>query len=122
MTADQDSTFELVPSDHPPIVEAVPTTDFTASGNEDENENPSDTDIIVGCGVAGLIVGGPCLALITALGGNWAKKKQGPFGESTRAIGRITHVAGNKAKDEKFLHKVKASVASLFGEQEEVQM
>eukprot|EP00984_Skeletonema_dohrnii_P004201 scaffold1480_cov106-Skeletonema_dohrnii-CCMP3373.AAC.2 len=130
MTADQGSTFELVPSDHPPIVEAVPTTDFTASGNEDENENenedenenPSDTDIIVGCGVAGLIIGGPCLALITALGGNWAKKKQGPFGESTRAIGRITHVAGKKAKDEKFLHKVKASVASLFDDQEGVQV
>ncbi|KAK1732583.1 hypothetical protein QTG54_016724 [Skeletonema marinoi] len=76
MTADQDSTFELVPSDHPPIVEAVPTTNdrLHASGNEDENENPSDTDIIVGCGVAGLIVGGPFLALITALGGNWGTK------------------------------------------------
>eukprot|EP00984_Skeletonema_dohrnii_P007737 scaffold2847_cov72-Skeletonema_dohrnii-CCMP3373.AAC.1 len=114
MTADKDFTFEPVPS-NPPIVEAVPTPapDFTASANEDEN--PSDTAILVGCGLAGWVVGGPFLALLTALGGNWAKKKQGPFGESTRAVGRITAAAGKKAKDEKLLHKMKSSVASLFG-------
>ena len=122
MTADQDSTFELVSPDHSPIVEAVPMTD-TAPGtrNEDEIENLTNTDILVGCGVAGLIVGGPCLALITALGGNWAKEKEGPFGESTRALGRIAHAAGNKAKDERLLHKMKASVVSIFDEKEEVQ-
>mmetsp|Transcript_2940 Transcript_2940/g.4831 ORF Transcript_2940/g.4831 Transcript_2940/m.4831 type:complete len:134 (-) Transcript_2940:2823-3224(-) len=114
MTADKDFTFEPVPSD-PPIVEAVPTPapDFTASGNKND-ENPSDTAILVGCGLAGWMVGGPFLALLTALGGNWAKKKQGPFGESTRAIGRITDAAGKKAKDEHLFCKLKASVRSLF--------
>jgi hypothetical protein len=114
MTADKDFTFEPVPSD-PPIVEASPLTpDFTASGNKSEDENPSDTGILVGCGLAGWVVGGPFLALLTALGGNWAKRKQGPFGESTRAIGRITDAAGKKAKDEHLFCKLKASVRSLF--------
>eukprot|EP00573_Skeletonema_grethae_P000906 CAMPEP_0201689576 /NCGR_PEP_ID=MMETSP0578-20130828/3134_1 /ASSEMBLY_ACC=CAM_ASM_000663 /TAXON_ID=267565 /ORGANISM="Skeletonema grethea, Strain CCMP 1804" /LENGTH=133 /DNA_ID=CAMNT_0048174261 /DNA_START=49 /DNA_END=450 /DNA_ORIENTATION=- len=113
MTADKDFTFEPIPSD-PPIVEAVPTPtpDYTASGHEEEH--PSDTAILAGCGLIGWVVGGPFLALLTALGGNWAKKKQGPFGESTRAIGRIAEAAGKKTKDEKLFGKVKHSIGSLF--------
>jgi hypothetical protein len=111
MTADKDFTFEPVPTD-PPIVEAVPSPppDYTVSANE----NPSDTAILVGCGLVGWVVGGPFLALLTALGGNWAKKKQGPFGESTRAVGRIADAAGKKAKEEHIFCKLKASVRSLF--------
>lgn len=108
MRVDKDFTFEPVRTTDPPIVEAVPSA-------PPDSENPSDTAVLVGCGLAGWVVGGPFLALLTALGGNWAKKKQGPFGESTRAIGRITDAAGKKAKDEHLFSKLKESVASLFG-------
>ena len=113
MTADKDVTFKPVPSD-PPIVEAVPTT-VPDLNNENAIENPSDTAILVGCGLAGWIVGGPFIALLTTFGGNWAKNKEGPFGESTRAIGRVAGAAGKAAKDEHLFGKLKESVASLFG-------
>ena len=115
MTADKDFTFEPIPSD-PPIVEAVPTPppDFNNASGNSEDEQPSDTAILAGCGLVGWVIGGPVLALLTALGGNWVKKKQGPFCESTRAIGRVAEAAGKKTKDEKLFGKMKESIGSLF--------
>jgi hypothetical protein len=110
MTADKEYTFEPFLTD-PPIVEAVPSA---PQNSTESGQNPSDTAILVGCGLAGWVVGGPFLALLTALGGNWVKGKPGPIGESTRAIGRITEAAGKKAKDEHLWCKLKASIRSLF--------
>ena len=97
MAVDKDYGFELAPS-APPIVEAtVPkiTSDFV---DDEIPSDPSDTGVLAGCCLAGWILGGPCLALLTTLGGNWAKNKEGPFGESTRAIGRVADAAVKTAK------------------------
>jgi len=58
---------------------------------------------------------GPCLAIITALGGKYiADRHDGPLADSTKAVGRIAAVAGKKAKEEKLLDKFKAAISSLF--------
>ena len=55
------------------------------------------------------------MALITTFGGNWAKNKEGPFGESTRALGRVADAAGKTANDDHLFDKIKESISSLFG-------
>ena len=102
MTADnKDFTFEAVPSEETPIVEtaaAVPKLTSDLDDNDESPSDPSDNGVLAGCFLAGCILGGPCLALLTTLGGNWAKNKEGPFGESTRAIGRVADAAVKTAK------------------------
>ena len=59
---------------------------------------------------------GPFLAVLSALGGKYAAKTNaGVVGEATRAVGRIASAAGEKAKEERLLGKLKA-VASAAGE------
>ena len=93
----------------PPLVDAVP---------EVPEERPSDTAIMVGCGIVGWTVAGPFLAILTALGGKYAADRQGPWGEGVRSVGRIASVAGKKAREEHFLCKLKAAIRSLFGKKE----
>ena len=103
-------SFEPVPS--APVAEAtvVPPPPNTS----EKEERPSDTAIMVGCGAIGMVIGGPFLALLTALGGRWSADKKSPIGDSTRAIGRITATAGKRAQEEHLWCKMKAAVASLF--------
>ena len=56
MTAKDNYSFEPVGTVDPsaPIVEAVPST--LGSNNAEESERPSDTAIMVGCGVLGWMV------------------------------------------------------------------
>ena len=52
---------------------------------------------------------GPFFAILTALGGKYAAdQNQGPIGDSSKAVGRITSAAGKKAKEEKLLEKLKS--------------
>jgi hypothetical protein len=112
MTAKETYSFEPVSTAIPsaPVAEAVP--DVVPETEEDER--PTDTAIMVGCGTLGMLVGGPFLALLTALGGRWAADKKSPIGESTRAIGRVTASAGKRAREEHLWCKIKAAVGSLF--------
>ena len=57
---------------------------------------------------------GPCLAIITALGGKYAAEKNGILGESAMALGRIAATAGKKAEEERLLEKLKDAICSLF--------
>eukprot|EP01083_Nonionella_stella_P113414 334344_1 len=101
MTA-KDYSFEHVGAVDPtaPIVEAVPSNGPESYCNE-EAEHPSETAIIVGCGLLGWVVAGPFLAIITALGGKYAAaQNQGPIGEASLTVGRIASAAGKKAKEE----------------------
>ncbi|KAL9180420.1 hypothetical protein ACHAXT_008390 [Thalassiosira profunda] len=121
MTA-KDYSFEPVgtvdPASAPPVVEAVPTTPGTL--HTEEEEDPSDTAIMVGCGLMGWLVGGPFFALLGALGGKYAAdKNQGPTGESTKAVGRIAASAGRKAREENLGCKIRAAIRSLFGRKKE---
>jgi|EP01082_Thalassiosira_pseudonana_P003963 hypothetical protein len=84
------------------------------SPSQDDQEVPSDTAVMVGCGLVGMVIGGPFLAILTALGGKWASGRQSPIGDSTRAVGRIAASAGKKAKEEHLWCKLKASLRSLF--------
>jgi hypothetical protein len=118
MKGDEDFTFEPVPTD-PPIVEAEAVHPATAP-SKNSTDPPSDTGILVGCGLVGWVVGGPFLALLTTLGGNFAKSKPGPIGDSTRVIGHIADSAGKKAREEDLLGKLKASIRSLFGRNTQV--
>ena len=58
MKGDEDFTFEPVPTD-PPIVEAEAV--HPASAPKTSTDPPSDTGILVGCGLVGWVVGGPFL-------------------------------------------------------------
>jgi hypothetical protein len=110
MTAKDTYSFE-------PVQTAIPSAPVEATilpTENEEEERPSDTAIMVGCGAIGLLVGGPFLALLTALGGRWSADKKTPIGDSTRAIGRITASAGKRAQEEHLWCKMKAAVASLF--------
>lgn len=102
-------SFEPVSTTAPVEAAVVIPTD-----TEEAGERPSDTAIMVGCGAIGMCIGGPFLALLTALGGRWSADKKNPFGESTRTIGRITASAGKKAQDEHLWCKMKAAVSSVF--------
>mmetsp|Transcript_38241 Transcript_38241/g.67120 ORF Transcript_38241/g.67120 Transcript_38241/m.67120 type:complete len:119 (+) Transcript_38241:110-466(+) len=116
MTIDDKYSFEPVGTVDPsaPVVEAVPSTTSPETYN-DEAERPSDTAIMVGCGLMGCIIAGPFLAIITALGGKFvADRNQGPIGDTTRAVGRIASAAGKKAEEERLLCKLKASIYSIF--------
>lgn len=119
MTAKDNYSFEPVGTVAPgvPVAEAMPSPIPETYYNEEEK--PSDTAILVGCGLLGWVVAGPFLAIVTALGGKYvADRNQGPIGDSSRAVGRIAAAAGKKAKEEKLLHKFKASVRSLFSEKD----
>jgi hypothetical protein len=59
MKGDEDFTFEPVPTD-PPIVEAEAVHPATAP-SKNSIDPPSDTGILVGCGLVGWVVGGPFL-------------------------------------------------------------
>lgn len=109
MTEKDMYSFEPVSTTAPVEAAVVIPTD-----TEEAGERPSDTAIMVGCGAIGMCIGGPFLALLTALGGRWSADKKNPFGESTRTIGRITASAGKKAQDEHLWCKMKAAVSSVF--------
>jgi hypothetical protein len=109
MTAKDTYSFEPVQT----AIPSAPVPEATVVP-EDEEERPSDTAIMVGCGTIGMVIGGPFLALLTALGGRWSADKKSPIGDSTRAIGRIAASAGKRAQEEHLWCKLKASVASLF--------
>eukprot|EP01083_Nonionella_stella_P093338 261562_1 len=116
MTA-KDYSFKSVGTVEPivPIVEAIPEDQSTETYQDEEAENPSDTAIMVGCGILGWVVAGPFLAIITAFGGKYAAdRNQGPLGDTSRAVGRITSAAGKKAKEEHLLDKLKTAASSLF--------
>ncbi|KAL7536526.1 hypothetical protein ACHAXR_007216 [Thalassiosira sp. AJA248-18] len=116
MTA-EDYSFEPVGAVDPsaPVVEAIPSTPSQEGHYEEEAENPSDTAIMVGCGLLGWVIAGPFLAILTALGGKYvADRNQGPVGDSCRAVGRIASAAGKKAKEERLICKVKAAIRSMF--------
>ena len=116
---DKDYSFEpvgTVEPNAPPLVEAVEAV----PSEEAEAETPSDTAIMIGCGLVGWVVGGPFMAILTALGGKYAADRhQGPIGETSRSVGRIAQSAGKKAKEEDFLGKLKATIRGLFGKKEE---
>ncbi len=58
---------------------------------------------------------GPFLAILAALGGNYAAhRNKGPIGDSIRAVGNIAAAAGRKAQEERLLCKIKAAFHSLF--------
>ena len=115
MTVKDAYSFEPVqtsiPSAHVAEATAV-LPSHTAAVQEDDR--PSDTAIMVGCSTIGMVIGGPFLALLTALGGRWSADKNSPIGDSTRAVGRITAAAGRRAQEEHLWCKIKAAVASLF--------
>ena len=99
-----------------PIVEAVPTpeADFNAHA-----ESASKTAVMVGCGVAGWIIAGPFMALLTALGGAYAAEhNEGPIGDASRSVGHITAHAGQKAREERLVGKVKEAISSIFKRKE----
>mmetsp|Transcript_8242 Transcript_8242/g.17573 ORF Transcript_8242/g.17573 Transcript_8242/m.17573 type:complete len:131 (+) Transcript_8242:323-715(+) len=115
-----DANFSFEPIDaqdmHPntPTEQAVPSL-FASGGFEPEEEDPSDTAIMVGCGLVGCLLGGPFWAILAALGGTYAAgRNKGPVGESSKAVGRIAVVAGKKASEEHLFCKMKDSVSSLF--------
>eukprot|EP01083_Nonionella_stella_P153374 492740_1 len=113
----EDYSFQPVGTAEPsaPTVEAVPANQSSETYQDDEVESPSDTAILVGCGLLGWVVAGPFLAIITALGGKYAAdRNQGPIGDTSRAIGRIASAAGKKAKEERLFCKLKAAVRRLF--------
>eukprot|EP01083_Nonionella_stella_P005403 15604_1 len=112
MTVKEDYSFEPVGSVDPSAPIMVGAVDEVEI---DIEELPSDTAIMVGCGLLGWVVAGPCLAIVTALGGKYiADRHEGPLAESSKAVGRIAAVAGRKAKEEKLLDKIKAAISSLF--------
>eukprot|EP01083_Nonionella_stella_P059883 156682_1 len=112
MTAN-DYSFEPASA---PLVEAVPTDpSHETHCDDDESDSPSDTAIMVGCGLLGWVVAGPFLAILAALGGKYAAdKNRGPIGDASRTVGRIAAAAGQKAREEHLGCKLKASIASLF--------
>ena len=119
--AAKDYSFEPVGAVEPnaPVVEAIPSDPPQESYYDEEQENPSETAIMVGCGTLGWMIGGPFFAILTALGGKYAaEKSKGPIGESTKAVGRIASAAGRKAKEERLGYKAKKAIASLFGRKE----
>ena len=75
---------------------------------------PSDAAIMVGCGVIGIIVGGPLLAILTALGGRWAADQNGPFAEFSLSVGHIAEASWKKSREEHLWCKLKAVVRSIF--------
>ena len=119
MTA-KDYSFEPVGAVDPsaPIVEAVPSNGPESCNNE-EAEHPSDTAIMVGCGLLGWVVAGPFLAILTALGGKYAADRdQGPIRDASLTVGRIASAAGKKAKEEQLFSKTKTAIRSLFGKKD----
>ncbi|KAL7536525.1 hypothetical protein ACHAXR_007215 [Thalassiosira sp. AJA248-18] len=118
---DKDFSFEPVGAVDPsaPVVEAIPSTPSQEGYYDEEAENPSDTAIMVGCGLLGWVVAGPFLAILTALGGKYiADRNQGPIGDSCKAVGRIASAAGKKAKEEHLVDKVKGSIRSIFSKKD----
>mmetsp|Transcript_10576 Transcript_10576/g.18575 ORF Transcript_10576/g.18575 Transcript_10576/m.18575 type:complete len:134 (-) Transcript_10576:128-529(-) len=116
MAAKDNYSFEPVGAVDPstPVVEAIPSTS-TPNSYYNEDERPSDTAIMVGCGLLGWVVAGPFLAIVTALGGKYAADRyEGPLAESSKAVGRIAATAGKKAKEENVLGKFKDTIGSLF--------
>mmetsp|Transcript_15677 Transcript_15677/g.33950 ORF Transcript_15677/g.33950 Transcript_15677/m.33950 type:complete len:137 (-) Transcript_15677:218-628(-) len=120
--AAKDYSFEPVGATEPsytPVVEAVPSSATPDSYYNEEAERPSDTAIMLGCGLVGWVVAGPFLAILTALGGKYAAdRSQGPIGDASRAVGRIASAAGKKAKEERLLCKFKAAIRSLFAKKD----
>ena len=57
---------------------------------------------------------GPCLAIITGLGGKYVADKNGIFGELAVALGRIAATAGKKAEEERLLDKLKDAILSII--------
>lgn len=111
MTVKDTYSFEPVQT----AIPSVPVAEATAPPPPHaEEDRPSDTAIMVGCGAVGMVIGGPFLALLTALGGRWSADKKSPVGDSTRAIGRIAAAAGSRAQEEHLWCKIKAAVVSLF--------
>ncbi|KAL7464487.1 hypothetical protein ACHAXS_004821 [Conticribra weissflogii] len=115
-----DANFSFEPIDaqdmypNAPTAQAVPPL-FAPGGGVTEEEDPSDTAIMVGCGLVGCLLGGPFWAILAALGGTYAAgRNNGPIGESSKAVGRIAVVAGKKANEEHLLCKMKDSVFSIF--------
>lgn len=115
-----DANFSFQPIDaqdmHPntPTAEAVPSL-IAPGGVEPEEEDPSDTAIMFGCGLVGCLIGGPFWAILAALGGTYAAgRNKGPVGESSKAMGRIAVVAGKKANEEQLFCKMKDSLFSFF--------
>eukprot|EP01083_Nonionella_stella_P133397 405552_1 len=102
MTKNNYSFDPLAANPTDPVVHIAKAHPILQETNENAGtEVRSASPVIVGCGLAGCIVGGPLLAVLTALGGAYAAEHdQGPIGESCRAVGRITMTAGKKAKEE----------------------
>mmetsp|Transcript_6750 Transcript_6750/g.14748 ORF Transcript_6750/g.14748 Transcript_6750/m.14748 type:complete len:127 (+) Transcript_6750:1226-1606(+) len=121
MTAKDNYSFEPFGTVDPtaPIVKAVPSATPETHYNEDEGP-PSDTAIMVGCGLIGCVIGGPFLAIVTGFGGKYlADRNQGPIGDSAIALGKIAAAAGKKAKEEHLFSKLKDSVRSLFSKKDQ---
>ncbi|KAL3757408.1 hypothetical protein ACHAWU_000510 [Discostella pseudostelligera] len=121
MTAKDNYSFEPLGTvdTATPVAKAVPTPTSNATAPEsyytEDVEQPSTTAIIVGCGIVGWMIAGPCLAILTALSGIYAaEKNKGPIGDSTRAIGRVAAAAGKKAREEHLLCKIKEAIGSIF--------
>ncbi|KAL3799888.1 hypothetical protein ACHAW5_004400 [Stephanodiscus triporus] len=101
----------------PVLAEAIPEQQGTA-GEDDKEHHPSDAAIMVGMGLVGWVIGGPFLAIITALGGKYAADKQNKIGESCVAVGRIAEAAGKKAKEERLFDKLKTALHSMFSKKD----
>ncbi|KAL3789003.1 hypothetical protein HJC23_012708 [Cyclotella cryptica] len=94
----------------PPHVEGPPPVPLEMN----DGGKPSDAAIMVGCGVIGILVGGPLLAIITALGGRWAADQNGPFAEFTLSVGRIAEASWKKTREEHLWCKLKSVIRSMF--------
>ena len=113
-----EDSFSFEPVEMPVVKATVPPFDHDDEGSKDEGGDeiqvPSDAAIMVGCGLVGCLVAGPCLAILTALGGKWASKQDNAFAELSNSIGSVAELAGKKAQEEDLLTKLKSSVRLAF--------
>mmetsp|Transcript_5783 Transcript_5783/g.16676 ORF Transcript_5783/g.16676 Transcript_5783/m.16676 type:complete len:131 (-) Transcript_5783:59-451(-) len=66
------------------------------------------------CGLSGLVIGGPLLAIFAAAGGAHASiNNKGPVGEASRAIGDVALAAGERAKESKLKEKSRDAFQSV---------
>lgn len=69
------------------------------------------------CGLSFLIIGGPFLAILAAIGGaHTARNNKGAAGDVSRSLGDIALAAEGKAKDSDILGKSKIAAKSIFDE------
>ena len=107
--------FSFEPVEMPVVEATAPHLDSDDEGSEDEERGgPSEVAVMIGCGLVGCLIAGPCLAILTAIGGKWASKQDNAFAEVSNSIGTIAELAGKKAKEEDLLTKLKNSARLAF--------